>query len=855
MVRPISTISVAPNLPTKLEKLLDLSYNLRWSWDHETIALFLRLDYALWIQTDRNPVEMLGLIKQERLHEAMNDPSFMAELDQVWENFKRYQDDKNTWYRKHYSYPEKPFIAYFSMEFGITTCFKNYSGGLGVLSGDHMKSASDLDLPLVGVGLLYQEGYFRQYLNAGGYQQESYPINDYPNQPLQAVRDSKGERMVITCPVTPTQEMKAYIWLVQVGRVKLYLLDANHPDNLPDLRNLTDRLYGGDRRVRIRQEILLGIGGMRLLEGLGIHPTVVHMNEGHSALLALERTRLLMKRNPGMSFEQAQHILATGCVYTIHTPVPAGLERFGYDLIDEHLPWLWQELGLSQSQFHDLGRENLGDYDLFSLPVMALKFASNSNGVSLLHGEVSREMWQWMFPDLPKSEVPVDAITNGVHVQSWTSREMSQIFDRYLGATWRSNPSDPEVWKFADGIPDVELWRAHERRRERLVVFARERLKQQYRDRGFTQTQIAEAEEALNPDALTIGFARRFATYKRATLIFRDIARLDRILNNPDFPMQIIFAGKAHPHDKPGKEFIRQIVEFTSLPQFRGRVLFLENYDMTIARYLVQGVDVWLNNPRRPKEASGTSGMKVIYNGGLNLSTPDGWWDEAYAPDYGWSIGNREDYPEDQEEMQDDIESHTLYNLLENDVVPTFYRRDRNNLPREWIEKVKASLRDLAPQFSTHRMVKDYAVRYYLPAHDRYMALTTPSPERGLRYADWLEKIKHSWASVKVLDVEINSDHLKVGNDLKVNALVDLGNLTPSDVRVQLYTGNLDTDGNIMDGEAHDMEHTGGNNGKFAFEGSLSYASSGDRGISVRVLPKHEDLPDPFLTGYIRWAH
>jgi starch phosphorylase len=841
-------------LPQELERLRDLALNLRWAWDHQTLNLFRRLDPELWVSTDYNPIKLLGLITQERLLELIDDPSFMAQLDRTWDEFVNYMDDPKTWYRTTYGEVDGPYIAYFSMEFGLTTCLRNYSGGLGILSGDHMKGASDLDLPLVGVGLLYQEGYFHQYLNASGYQQESYPVNDYPNLPVQPVRQSDGERLVITVPIG-NDTLHALVWKVQVGRVELYLLDANHPENPDSLRDLTDRLYGGDRRVRIRQEILLGIGGIRLLDALGIEPEVVHMNEGHSAFLGLERARLLMKRVPDLTFEEARDILATGSIYTIHTPVSAGLERFGFDLIDEHFQWMWDELGLSREEFHELGREVMGDYDLFSLPVMALKFASGTNGVSQLHGAVSREMWQWMFPNVPLHEVPVGAVTNGIHVQTWTSRDMGLLFDRYLRPSWRSNPADPEVWKDVDRVPDAELWRTHERRRERLVSFTRERLRQQMIARGAPANQIDAAEEVLNPDALTIGFARRFATYKRATLIFSDVERLIKIVNNQERPLQIIFAGKAHPHDQPGKEFIRDIVEKASLPELRHAVVFLENYDMTIGRYMVQGVDVWLNNPRRPKEASGTSGMKVIYNGGLNASVLDGWWDEGYHPSLGWAIGNGEQYPPEGEELQDAIEAEALYDLLETDILPAFYDRGRDGLPREWIAMMKRSIKTLAARFSTDRMLREYTEHYYVPTHQRYTSLTTPDIEGARAYARWLKSLRIQWESVKIVSVETHGQNLPVGETVDVRAVIDLGKLTPDDVKVQVYSGPLNTKGEIVQGRAQDMHPTDGGNGTFTFEAALSYDTSGDRGLSVRVLPSHPDLPDPFLTGFIRWAN
>jgi glycogen phosphorylase len=859
MIKPIATINVVPNLPPSLERLRELAYNLRWSWDHETIALFRRLDRDLWEATGRNPVWMLGRISQQQLQDAANDEAFMAHLDRVCTAFDSYMDESTgTWYsRNHGSRPEKPTIAYFSTEFGLTECLRNYSGGLGILSGDHMKSASDLSLPLVGVGILFQEGYFAQYLNVDGYQQEAYPINDYPNQPVRKVLDKDGRPLLVKTPL-PGRVLCAQIWHVQVGRVPLYLLDTNIPENaLPEDRNLTDRLYGGDRRTRIRQELLLGIGGLQALHLLGIDPLVCHMNEGHSAFLGLERIRVMLEKNPNLTFEEARDICASGDLFTTHTPVPAGLERFGFDLVDEHFPYMWQALKLTREQFIDLGRENMGGYELFSMAVLAVNLSSAANGVARLHGVVSRDMWQWMYPRLPKDEVPVGHVTNGIHVETWTSREMGTLYDRYLDPSWREDPTNAETWAAVDRIPDAELWRTHERRRERLVAFCRDRLKQTLTTRGYPLSEIAAAEEALNPDALTIGFARRFATYKRATLIFSDPARLSRILNSADRPVQLIFAGKAHPHDQPGKEFIRGIVQMSRLPEFRNHVVFIENYDMAIARALVQGVDVWLNNPRRPLEASGTSGMKVIYNGGLNASTIDGWWEEGYDPQVGWAIGNGEEYAPDQENLQDKIEAEALYTLLEKEIVPLYYeQRSRDNLPREWIAKVKRSMKKLAPFFNTTRMVQEYATKYYLPMAERFAQLTEPDLKRGKTYAEWRQKLYTSWPAVRITSVQAKSANLPIGTPQTVRAWVDLGSLKPQDVIVQLYHGTLNTAGNIINGETIDMPVTKDQpeGSVYQFEAQVVYDSTGQHGVSVRVLPHHPDLPTPFLRGVIRWA-
>ncbi len=855
MVKPVATVSVVPNLPEPLKRLQELAYNLRWAWDQETIALFRRLDRDLWEKTGHNPVWMLGLIEQSRLEASCEDAAFMAHFQRVCDAFDAYMNPGTTWFDTHYQSSEKPRIAYFSMEFGITESLQNYSGGLGVLSGDHLKSASDLGLPLIGVGVLYEEGYFRQYLNADGYQQELYPINDFANLPVVQQFDEGGKPLMISVPL-PGRELKALIWKVQVGRIPLYLLDTNTPDNVLDEdRSLTDRLYGGDRRTRIRQEILMGIGGIRALDALNLRPTICHMNEPHSAFLALERIRQFMKEH-NVDFMQAAAITSISNIFTTHTPVPAGLERFGYDLIDEHFTDYYSSLGLTREQFVDLGRENMGDYELFSMAVLALRLCGGANGVAKLHGDVSQSMWQWLYPGVPEHEVPISSITNGIHVESWISTGMAQLLDRYLDPTWRTHTWKADIWTGIDAVPDNELWRTHERRRERLIGFARSRLRHQLENRGAAQHEIEGAEEALNPDALTIGFARRFATYKRAALVFHDIERLKRILTNPERPVQIIFAGKAHPHDTGGKELIRQIANIARDPEFRNHLVFLEDYDMNVARYLVQGVDVWLNTPRRPKEASGTSGMKVVYNGGLNCSILDGWWAEGYDPSVGWAIGNGEEYPEYEWDHQDFVESEALYNILEHDIIPLFYDRGRDTVPREWIGKIKNGFHKLAPFFTTHRMVQQYTDALYMPANERSQQLTAGNMEAGLAYAAWCKKIAAGWDKIKIGKVDVSDQSIKVSADLSVEAEVNLGKLTPDDVRVQLYYGPLSTRGEIGEvGEAVDMQPVGAaENGSYRFATRVAYHTSGERGISVRVLPYHQALPTLFVPGLIRWA-
>jgi starch phosphorylase len=641
-MKPMHQYTISPSLPENLLGLLKLAYNLRWTWNKDMIDLFRRLDRDLWEKTHHNPAYMLGLIKQEVLEKALEDDGFMAHLERVLQDLEKYQMYK-TWYERTYGKPDESQIAYFSLEFGLTECMPIYSGGLGILAADHLKSSSDLGLPLVGVGLLYQEGYFQQYLNAEGWQQERYPQNDFYNMPIQLIK--WNEHAEVTVEIEhPDGPVFAHIWKAQVGMVPLYLLDTNISKNRPEAQKLSAQLYGGDGEMRIRQEILLGIGGIRALRALGINPIVCHMNEGHAAFLALERIRLLMQEQ-GLTFVEAQEVLAAGSVFTTHTPVPAGNDIFSAELMDKYFRSYYAQLGLTKEQFLSLGREQPGNSsESFCMTVLALRLAGYTNGVSKIHGTVTRKMWQNIWPALPEDEIPITSITNGIHPSSWISHEMAELFNRYLGPRWLYDPCNEEIWKRVAEIPDEELWRTHERRRERLVAFARRHLKAHLLVRKKSTREIARASEVLHPEALTIGFARRFAGYKRATLIFENPDRLAGIISNKDRPVQIIFAGKAHPKDTEGKDLIRQIINFARSDKFRNRIVFIEDYDMALARYMVQGVDIWLNNPRKLLEASGTSGMKAAFNGAINLSVLDGWWWEAYSNETGWAIGKEEEY-------------------------------------------------------------------------------------------------------------------------------------------------------------------------------------------------------------------
>jgi len=836
-----------------LERLRELAYNLWWSWHMEVIDLFRRLDRDLWEETGHNPVLMLGTIEQERLEKASQDEAFLAYMGRVLEEFDRYMRNRPTWYQKKHGSSQGLVIAYFSAEFGLTDCIPNYSGGLGILAGDHLKSASDLGLPLVGVGLLYQQGYFRQYLSADGWQQERYPENDFYTMPIQLERRQDGDPVVIEVNY-PGRKVKAQVWRAQVGRVPLFLLDTNLEANSPQDRDITDQLYGGDMEMRIQQEIMLGIGGIRALKALGIHPAVCHMNEGHSAFLALERIRLLMEEH-NLSFAEAREAATAGNVFTTHTPVPAGIDLFPPPLMDKYFADYYPSLGLSREEFLALGRINPMDpNEPFSMAVLALRLSANANGVSKLHGTVSRRMWQGIWPGVPQDEVPITSVTNGIHPLSWISHDMADLFDRYLGPAWREDPANPEVWERVDDIPDEELWRTHERRRERLIAFARRRLRAQLEEHGAPPSEIEKAKGVLDPEALTIGFGRRFATYKRATLILRHPERLARILNNEDRPVQIIYAGKAHPRDQPAKELIRQIIHLARREEFRRRIVFIEDHDMCVARYMVQGVDLWLNNPRRFREASGTSGMKATANGAINMSILDGWWDEAYQPEIGWAIGRGEVYED--HDYQDEVESNAIYDLLEKEVIPLFYDRGPDGLPRGWISKMKAAMKAICPYFNTDRMVREYAERCYLPAAQRFLHLAEDGMMRAKALAGWKMNLSRHWPEIRVISIETATQaEIKVGSELEVRALIHLGPLEPKDVTVELYHGPLDTRGEITPGEATMMscvEAKG--DGNYTFMGVIPCRFSGRYGYTLRLLPHHEDLSSPYELGLILWA-
>jgi starch phosphorylase len=844
--------TVVPSLPEELAALQRIAYNLWWTWEPAAIELFKRLDLDLWRKSRHNPVEMLGILQQTTLDSLKTDEGFMSHLAQVDEKLQEYLSAK-TWYEKTCAGGPPMRIAYFSMEFGLHESLPVYSGGLGILAGDHLKSASDLGIPLVGVGLLYRQGYFRQYLNIEGWQQEFYPENDFYNLPLYLERDPDGAPLTVELDIAG-RGIKIHIWRVQVGRIPLYLLDTNLEENAAEDREITTRLYGGDQDMRIRQEILLGIGGIRALRLLGIEPGVCHMNEGHAAFLALERIRILMEENR-LRFSEAREAVWAGNVFTTHTPVEAGIDHFPPELLEKYLGRYYRGLGLSSEEFLNLGRHNpRNPHEAFCMAVLALKLADHANGVSQLHGEVSRKMWSDLWPELPEEHLPLTSITNGVHIRTWLSGEMTRLLVRYLGNRWREDATALTLWRRISRVPDAELWRTHNRCRERLVDFARLRLKEQLTQVGASSKEVAVAEEVLDPDILTIGFARRFATYKRGTLLFRDVERLARILNDPARPVQIIFAGKAHPADHQGKELIRQIVQLSHQERFRHRIVFIEDYDMGVARHLVQGVDVWLNTPRRPMEASGTSGMKVAFNGGLNMSVLDGWWCEGYNGHNGWAIGRGEVYSDI--EYQNEVEGRAIYDLLENEIVPLFYDRGPEGIPRGWVAAMKASMQSLCPVFSTDRMVQDYTRHCYLPSGAMWEKLSRNGLELAAELSAWKEKMRRLWYQVRIEEIEAEEGgEVTVGTMIPLRAKIHTGEIPLTEIAVEAYIGVLDSLGAIVGGELVSLAPAGEYGpGAYHFGGEIECRFCGRHGFMLRVMPKHREMGPVYEPGLMLWG-
>ncbi|MGH9678501.1 MAG: alpha-glucan family phosphorylase [Candidatus Acidiferrales bacterium] len=695
------------------ERLWSLARNLWWSWDNDSTSLFRDLDPVRWTQLNHNPMALLGEMPLARIEKRARELVLHGRINYAFRRKHEYLRADRTWGARHAGVLRPRPVAYFSAEFGLHESIPIYSGGLGVLAGDHIKSASDLGIPLVGIGLFYGQGYFRQRLDKTGWQQEEYLQTDVTQMPMEPAIGSKGEPVTVQIE-TRSGSIRAKVWLVKVGRCALLLLDSNVEGNAPEDRELTSRLYGGDGRVRIRQELLLGVGGFRALRAMGITPSVLHLNEGHSGFAVLEAIRSRMEEE-GLNFDQAVPRVSREVVFTTHTPVPAGHDRFDAGLMEEHLGPLRDSLGLSHERLMSLGRENpYNNGEGFCMTVLGLKLSRRANAVSALHGEVSRAMWTGLYPGRSEEAVPIRHITNGVHVPTWLAPQMFRLYDRHLGTDWHEHSGEPQIWEGIENVDDGELWETHLGLKSRLIEFVRQRAVEQAERRSESAKTLQSLARVLSPDALTIGFARRFATYKRANLILKDIEMIASMVNDPKRPVQFVFAGKAHPHDTPGKQVLQQIAELMRDKQFANKFVFVEDYDINVGRHFVQGVDVWLNNPRRPLEASGTSGQKVVLNGGLNLSILDGWWAEAYDGLNGFAIGTGRTHTN--MEVHDTRDGEDLYRVLREEVIPLFYHRDRDGLPRGWIKRMKRTIRTLGWRFNADRMVMDYTRKCYIPA-------------------------------------------------------------------------------------------------------------------------------------------
>ncbi len=702
------------SLPRRISRLGELAYNLWWTWTPDAQRLFRRIDQDLWERTYHNPVQFLRQIERAQLNAVAQDRNYLDYYDRIFRLFDQYMRADNSWFLKEHPDRINRPIAYFSTEFGMHETLPIYAGGLGVLSGDHLKEASDLGLPLIAVGFLYTRGYFSQHITEDGWQEARFKRLRFDDMPVMPILDENDEPLTVSVEL-PGREVFARLWEIHVGRVPLYLLDTDVDGNSAEDRELTSRLYNSDLEARISQEIILGIGGVRALRNLGYNPAVWHMNEGHSAFMSLERSREIVAS--GHSFEKAQEEIRKSTIFTTHTPVPAGSDEFPLWLIDKYFSHLWPELGLERDQFINLARREMSWGETFSMPLLAFRFAERRNGVSELHGQVARKMWNFLWPDRREDDVPISYVTNGIHTGTWLARRLDQLFRRYLGRDWMEHLDEPDLWDDIENVPDEEYWVVRRHLKRKLVFYMRDRAREQWLRGGVHPVQVIASGVLLDPYALTIGFARRFATYKRASLILQDLDRLLELINRPNRPVQIIFAGKAHPNDNPGKMLIQEVYRSVKQAENGGRLVFLEDYDMNVARYLVQGVDVWLNTPLRPNEASGTSGQKAALNGVLNFSILDGWWREGYNGMNGWAIGDETDHEDPDVQDQMDIES--LYDILENEIIPLYYDRSEGNLPREWIARSKESIRTLGPQFSMRRMIKEYTEQLYLPAMEK----------------------------------------------------------------------------------------------------------------------------------------
>ena len=850
-------ITVNPQLPKNINKLQEIANNLWWSWNTEYLRLLKKIDKDLWETVNKNPIKFLKRVSQERLEKAANDSNFVKEYEKVLKNFEDYMSSKDTWYSKKYPDNRQDLIAYFSAEYGLDQTIPIYSGGLGILSGDHLKSASDLGIPLVGVGLLYKNGYFRQRIEGYGTQKSEYSNIDLENMPIFPVKDVNGEPL-ITYVRYLGRKIYLKVWQINVGRIKLYLLDSDVDTNLDEDRDTTLRLYGGNQETRIRQEIILGMAGANLLKIMGLKPTIYHMNEGHSAFLTLEVIKNIMEEKK-VSFDVARDITTSKTVFTTHTPVPAGNDIFPIDLVVKYFKDFWPRLGLDEEQFLRLGMAPKEQLDLgFNMGIFALKIAGKKNGVSKLHGAVSRELFGEVWPNIAANESPITYVTNGIHTCTWLSPNLKQLYNEYLATPgapyWQDRIYLDETWKRVQNIPNEKLWDAHIQRKQKLIDLVKQNVTERLRKAGVNYEEIRKITSDISTNDLIIGFARRFATYKRATLIFRDLERITEILNDENRPVRIIFAGKAHPADKEGQDLIKYIHELSMKPQFKGKIFLLENYNMSISKYLVSGVDVWLNNPRRPMEASGTSGQKASVNGVINFSVSDGWWAEGYDQTNGWVIGTDDEYTSYQE--QDKADSNSIYNTLENKIIPTFYDRpSKDSYSEKWMEIMKNSIITTGGKYSTARMLVDYTEKLYMPLIKNTNKYFTDL-ESVVQYSNWKNEIIDNWKNILIEQVD-NPENINIdaGQNIEVNCMVTLPNINEKNIKVEVYCGKISDVGTVEDVKIVRMKLVKKEDEykRYHYTAKLSLSTGGNYGYTFRVMPIHEMLLDSENLNLVKW--
>ncbi len=848
-------ITVNPQLPKRVGELLDIANNLWWSWNSEFLRLFKEIDSDLWETVGKNPVKFLKLVSQDKLEDIAKDEEFLAKYDEVVNHFNSYMQTKETWFSKNYPNNANDLIAYFSAEYGIDEIIPIYSGGLGILSGDHLKSASDLGLPFIAVGLLYKNGYFNQKIDGYGTQKTEYTNIDLDNLPILPVKDENGEDLIIDVDF-PDRKLYLKIWKIVVGRISLYLMDSDIDKNIAEDRVVTLRLYGGDQEMRIRQEIVLGMAGIKLLKRLGLNPSVYHMNEGHSAFLTLEVIKDVMEEKQ-VSFEVAKSMCSAKTVFTTHTPVPAGNDIFPIELMDKYFSNFWPKLGISREDFLRLGMKNSQGLEQgFNMGMLALRIAGKKNGVSKLHGAVSRRLFSDVWPNIAPDESPIEYVTNGIHTCSWLAPSMKKLFNQYLKPYWQDNIQDDETWNDIKNIPNKELWDTHTDRKKKLCALVKSNITTRLKSSGYNYEEINEIVSKLNPNALTIGFARRFATYKRATLIFRDLERLTQLLNNPERPVQLIFAGKAHPADKEGQDLIKYIHEVSMKPQFKGKIFLLENYNIAMSRYLISGVDVWLNNPRRPMEASGTSGQKASVNGVINFSVLDGWWAEGYNQKNGWTIGDNTEYQSYEE--QDIADSESLYNTLENKIIPLYYENKKEDgVSDKWMEMFKNSIISTGGKYSTSRMVIDYTRDYYMElanlSKNHYQNL-----DEVIDFTNWKKNMYASWKDIKITQNN-NLDNITIdaGNQIEVHCIVNLPeNIDCNSIRAEVYYGKILENGIMEQIQTVPMNliEQDDENRTYKYSAKIELKTGGNYGYTFRVMPQTDMMLDTANLDLIQWV-